>query len=789
MRRDSAADRSVSHAVRRLGVGAVLCLGVGLASGQESDRPETDLEEHTEVRLRTARIRIDPTPYAEPGDCLDLGVEDLKISLRGKRVERAGDVVLERDRRPTLHALLIDTSGSMNGKLGHVRRAAAEYVRGLDPEYDRGLVATFDESFLLMAGATSDREELVSAVENVRMSGATTMHDGLYYIIHELDGHRDRSVILLLSDGVDTASLYEQHDVLDLIATRPNLSIFSIGLTLPTISDRGRSGVKKYLYRLSNRTNGKFFDVPVGSRLDKVYLRIREMLENEADLTIVDPDTEAPPGRVKVSSRNPDCRIKVFKTRAASDDPSQRPIEESAPELPTRYALAPPGFYGKPAIKTATAVVDPSCVAPGPARAYGGYVIPDAAWYLETEAGKIHGCTLDVTLEYGAVYQPLSARLGTRISGNEWLGMKTRPFEFDVPPLGALPADPVAAMDALADLAHERAEFPVEIHPLNVPPEIHARPYHDLPMLIHGTRFLEMRPRIARALFAHDEYRDWVMDQLQSEAEHDMAALEERYRRRFPEAPDAAIEQATRLSEEGQAILLRVRAPSEVDLQRHLVAWLGDIPAHDLFVAWEVEQINAMLRSAPGEPDVTRAIQRWQELRRVLYVPSYTRVLTLLALTRDPGRDRIGFWRIVLPRPGWLSARLRGYRDHEEFSDLPLDLVPDLPLALWTIAHVERTDPDLAARLRRSRLVSIDYRLTAEPRFHDPELGFRETRVSLVFDSSRPGARGDDSSRLELVAQLSRDEEDGSPILVSLETDRTDSPEIRAGAGGDTPLP
>jgi hypothetical protein len=392
-------------------------------------------------------------------------------------------------------------------------------------------------------------------------------------------------------------------------------------------------------------------------------------------------------------------------------------------------------------------------------------------------------------MEYGSVYRPLGSRLGTRIAGNEWLGMKTRPFEFDVPRLGALPADPVAAMDELADLAHERAEQPIEIHPLNVPPEIHARPYHDLPMLIHGTRFLEMRPRIARALFAHDEYRDWVMGQLRSEADRDMAALRERFRRRFPEASEAAIEQATRLSEEGQEILLRARAPSEVDLQRHLVAWLGDIPAHDLFVAWEVDQINAMLRSGPGEPDVERAVQRWQELRRVLYVPSYTRVLTLLALTHDTGRDRIGFWRIVLPRPGWLSARLRDYRNHEEFSDLPLDLVPDLPLGLWTIAEVERTDPDLAARLRGSRLVSIDYRLTAEPQHQDPERGFRETRVALIFESSRLGARGDDSSRLELIAELSRDEENGSPVLVSLDTDRPDGAEIGARAGIGASLP
>jgi hypothetical protein len=788
MGRDSAAGRSVSCAAIRLGVGVAVCLAAALASGQAPERTEADLEEYTEVRLRTARIRIDPTYYAKPGDCLGLTVDDLKVSLRGDRIEGAGNVVLERDRRPTLHALLIDTSGSMNGKLTHVRRAAAEYLRGLDPEYDRALVATFDESLLLMAGATSDREELVQAVENVRMAGATTMHDGLYYIIHELDGHRDRSVVLLLSDGVDTASLYERNDILDLIATRPRLSIFSIGLTLPSISDRGPPGVKKYLYRLSNRTNGKFFDVPVGSRLDKAYLRIREMLENEADLTIVDPDTEAPPGKIRVSSRNPSCKVKIFRERAVSDHPSVRPIEEPPPALPVRYSLDAPGFYGRPTIRSTTAVIDPACIPVDRGVVFEKKEIADA-WYLEAEPGRIHGCTLDVTQEYGAVYRPLSAPVGMSMSGNTWLGLKTRPFTFDVPPPESLPRGPVAAMDALADLAHERAELPVEIHPLNVPPEIHARPYHDLPMLIHGTRFLEMRPRIARALYAHDEYRDWVMDQLRAEVDRDMAALEKRYRRRFPDASDAAIKQAARLSEEGQEILLRARAPSEVDLQRHLVAWLGDIPAHDLFVAWEAEQINTWLRAGPQGSEIDRAVERWRDLRRVLYVPSYTRVLTLLALTHDPERDRIGFWRIVLPRPGWIRTRKADYGERDERSNLPLDLVPDLPLGLWTMAHVDRTDPRLAARLRRSRLVSIDYRLNADRRFHDPEHGFDETRVTMTFETSRVGTHAGDSTLIRLVAELSRDEESGSPVVVSLATALPGGSETSTGGGVGTALP
>ncbi|MDX1388893.1 MAG: VWA domain-containing protein, partial [Acidobacteriota bacterium] len=216
---------------------AALALAALPAGAQEPVRPEAELTEDVEVRLQTARLRIEPTQDAEPGECLGMDITDLKVSLRGERVTDPGDIRLERERRPTLHALLIDTSGSMRGKLHHVRRAASGYVRGLDPEFDRGLVASFDESLLLMTGATADREALLQGIKSVRMSGSTTLNDGLYYIIRELDGHLERPVILLLSDGVDTASLYDSWDVLDLIESREDLSVFVIGLNLPMIGD------------------------------------------------------------------------------------------------------------------------------------------------------------------------------------------------------------------------------------------------------------------------------------------------------------------------------------------------------------------------------------------------------------------------------------------------------------------------------------------------------------------------------------------------------------------------
>ncbi len=83
---------------------------------------------------------------------------------------------------------------------------------------------------------------------------------------------------------------------------------------------------------------------------------------------------------------------------------------------------------------------------------------------------------------------------------------------------------------------------------------------------------------------------------------------------------------------------------------------MGDIPTHDLFVRWEIERINrALLRDEPIPDDAFP--EEWRALRRLFFVPSYARVLALLAPVYDPERDVIGFYRVVLPRPSWFARR------------------------------------------------------------------------------------------------------------------------------------
>ena len=726
--------------------------------------PPSAIEEREKTRLRSVRLRIRPTGTAEFGACLDLDVAELKVSLRGERIDDLTRLTLDRTERPNVHALLIDTSGSMTGKLEYVKAAARQYVEQLDPQRETALIATFDESVILRQAVTADREELIRGIEGVRLSDSTSMLDGLVYTIRELQTRRERPVLLLLTDGVDVGSLNERHDVVAIAAGRPDLMIFTIGLQLPPIlscAPAGFNSTRSFLQRLAQRTRGKYFEAPTPSRLEPVYRRIREMLDNEAILDVLDPDPQAEPGKLRVSSRRNGCAIDLLGELYA-EEPEVAVVAPPYPELPARLGLSFSEMWNFH-INRAHHSVDPACGPVEEGSEADMEYLADTVWHVDIDQQQVSGCALDLTMETGLLYDPMSDSWDR---WNRWIKLATRPFVLPVSAPGSLPQRPEQLMDSLALQALSAESREVETDPRQRPEEWHARPYSDLPMIFHGRTFLEMRPRLAHALFLTDEYRTWTMDRLQAEARADLQALERRLQRRAPQYSAEAVHAAVLLSPEAMRIEERARIPREADLQRYLAAWLGDIPAHDLFVRWEIERINrALLQEGPTFGDAF--IEEWRALRRLFFVPSYARVLALLTPVYDPERDVIGFYRAVLPRPGWFLPRLGRYAKHPDWVGLPLDLLPEQPLGYWTLEMIRVARPALGRMLREQnyRVVELSYESLQKARKQNPRRVFRHTRVKIELAPATGAPGATQGFTLRVQADLTLKPDDAGPEL------------------------
>jgi len=721
---------------------AVILAVAGVAAAVDAPIPIDGLDQRARARLHTVRLRIEPTVDTDPALCRSLDSSGLDVRLGGERIAPAW-IRLERERQPAAHALLLDASHSMVGRMDYVRDAATAYVDRLRPDLERALVATFDESVVLVQGMTGDRVRLADAIQRVRMGGWTSLYDGLYYTMHELRTHPERPVIVLLTDGIDTASLHDQDDVRRLVDSRPDLTIFVVALPLPP---GVWPGDHPFLKRLTRRTHGRFFDVPTSGGLEDIFLRIREILDSEATLTFVDPDPEAEPGRVRVSSKLAGCKVKIIDPRDAEPPASDRlPLDTTTADLPQVLPYPPGPDYreldDQPFVEWFNRCgdeVDPAA-------------LKTANWYVEAGADRLHGCGLDITMERGA------------------LKLTSRPFEIRLPRLDDLPDRPEQALDALARFALTTRDSDVKRDARKRPEDAHARPYDDYSGLVHGRVLLESREALARSLFLYEEYRDWVMQRLHDEAGQMLDALRDKLRLHAGELPAADLETILLSTDEAQEILRRAGTPSGIDVQRYLTAWLGDISAHDLFVRWEIERLNLMLSDPDDAGSLDAFHEEWTALRKVFFVPSYARMLTLLSPVYDRRRERVGFYRVILPRPSWFGPRLKGWKKHPEFVDLPLDLVPTLPLGYWALALALADDASVAATLRDGayRVTGLRYELLDKARHQAPRKAFRHTRVTIELQST--SAATSPPPELVLSAEIDLDHGHPPPILEQLE--------------------
>ena len=102
--------------------------------------------------------------------------------------------------------LLIDTSRSTVRKLGAIQKAAENFIKQLQPR-DRVMVVTFDDRINPISDFTGDASTLKKAVKAARTGYSTRLYDAINYAITEkLNPIQGRRAIVVLTDGVDTAS-------------------------------------------------------------------------------------------------------------------------------------------------------------------------------------------------------------------------------------------------------------------------------------------------------------------------------------------------------------------------------------------------------------------------------------------------------------------------------------------------------------------------------------------------------------------------------------------------------
>ncbi len=169
------------------------------------------------------------------------GLKQENFRLFEDKVEQKMSV-FKREDVPVSMGLVIDNSGSMRDKRPRVNEAALTLVQTSNPQ-DEAFVVNFNDDYYLDLDKdfTSSIPELKEALERIDSRGSTAFYDALIGSMdHAKKGHKDKKVLLAVTDGEDNASRNTLEKTIREIQ-KSNVVIYTIGL----FSDEDKKNRKK----------------------------------------------------------------------------------------------------------------------------------------------------------------------------------------------------------------------------------------------------------------------------------------------------------------------------------------------------------------------------------------------------------------------------------------------------------------------------------------------------------------------------------------------------------------
>jgi len=207
----------------------------------------------------------------------DLEREDFTILDNGKPQEI---VFFQNSVQPFTAVVTLDFSFSMNNHLKLLRAAAEQFILRLLPE-DKAQVGAFSDKIQFSGTFTSDRDDLVAALGDLQYGNPTKLHDAIDASIDLLDEANGRKVVVVFTDGDDTASRLGFNDVL-LKAKHKEVMVYAIGLQAEffDLQRMRRTRPSPQLRRLADETGGGYFELKKTAELAPTFTRVAQELHS-----------------------------------------------------------------------------------------------------------------------------------------------------------------------------------------------------------------------------------------------------------------------------------------------------------------------------------------------------------------------------------------------------------------------------------------------------------------------------------------------------------------------------
>jgi Ca-activated chloride channel family protein len=175
--------------------------------------------------------------------------------------------------------LAIDTSGSVHKDLVDEADAAKKFAHALLRHQDQMSLLQFATNVSELTPFTNQVSQIDRGLGRLRPDFATALYDAIVLGSERLGKKQGRKVLVLISDGGDTAHGSTYAQALEQ-ALRSEVMIYSI-IDVPIAASAGRDiGGEHALITLAEQTGGKSFYASEGG-LDKAFARVSEDLRTQ----------------------------------------------------------------------------------------------------------------------------------------------------------------------------------------------------------------------------------------------------------------------------------------------------------------------------------------------------------------------------------------------------------------------------------------------------------------------------------------------------------------------------
>ncbi len=283
------------------------------------DQKQGEDQDEKAIKLSADLVTVITSVTDSQGNQInDLSEKDFQLFEDNEQQDIAG--FYRQDELPLRLVFLFDTSSSIRHRFDFEQRAAAQFFRNVMRPTDQAAIVSVGTDPKIEVQFTPNLEVLVSILAGLKPEGATSLYSSLIEAAKYIRPAEGRHVMVVLSDGTDTASPSTLAQALTEVQ-KSDAVIYGVHSTgvAPSANVQDLAG-EFVLKAMSEDTGGRAFFPPIYEDqkkevrdLEDIYRRIANEVRAQYVLTYYSK-SEARPGTfktIRVTSTRPGLQVRA----------------------------------------------------------------------------------------------------------------------------------------------------------------------------------------------------------------------------------------------------------------------------------------------------------------------------------------------------------------------------------------------------------------------------------------------------------------------------------------------